>query len=149
MDSQASTDLEEIQQLKARYFRLMDQKQWNEWRECFTEDVAAVYEGPPRLNKGDDPERIALKGRAELVEGVRGLLRNVISVHQGFMPELALTSSTTATGVWAMFDYLRLPRCTFKGWGHYHEEYVKQDGQWRIKKIHLTRLHVEETWEGI
>ena len=81
--------------------------------------------------------------------GVSGLLTDdVVSIHQGFMPEIQLTSSTSATGMWAMFDYLRLPRCTFKGWGHYNEDYVKEADQWRIKKIHLTRLHTEEVWQS-
>lgn len=149
MNREAAQDLEEIRQLKARYFRLMDTKAWTAWAECFCEDVVAVYEGPPRLSQDDDAEKIAITGRKDLVAGVPSLLReDVISVHQGFMPELELTSDTTAVGVWAMFDYLRLPRGTFKGWGHYHEEYEKGSDGWQIKKIHLTRLHTEEVWYG-
>lgn len=145
----AASDLEAIRQLKARYFRLMDTKQWAKWEDCFTEDVSAVYEGVPRLSQEDEYERFALSGRRELVAGVMGLLReDVISIHQGFMPELELTGPATATGIWAMYDYLRLPRCTFQGWGHYHEEYAKQGDQWRIAKIHLTRLHTEEVWQS-
>jgi len=30
---------------KARYFRLMDQKRWDEWREVFTEDVTGSITG--------------------------------------------------------------------------------------------------------
>lgn len=142
-------DLEDIRQLKARYFRLMDTKQWTQWADCFCKDVSAAYEGPPRQSQEDDADKIALEGRANLVEGVSGLLgAEVKSVHQGFMPELELTSETTAKGIWAMYDFLRLPRCTFQGWGHYHEEYEKEGGRWRIKKIHLTRLHTEEVWFG-
>ena len=144
-------DFEAIRQLKARYFRLMDTKQWDDWADCFCDDVTAVYEGAPRANKDDDPEKIALQGKETLVKGVPSLLApNVKSMHQGFMPELELTSETTATGIWAMYDYLRLPKCTFQGWGHYHETYRKEaDGKWRIASIHLTRVHVEETWQGI
>ncbi len=31
-------DIEQIKQLKARYFRLMDTKDWAAWRELFTDD---------------------------------------------------------------------------------------------------------------
>ena len=41
---------------KARDFRLMDQKQWDEWREVFTEDVTAVYQGAPRRGSDDMTE---------------------------------------------------------------------------------------------
>lgn len=142
-------DLEAIRQLKARYFRLMDTKQWDDFGTLFTEDVVAIYEGPPRVNKEDDPAVFSCDGRATLVAGVKGLLSTSLSVHQGFMPEITFQSDTEATGIWAMFDYLRLPKCSFKGWGHYHEEYAKEEGTWKIKRIHLTRLHVEETWEGV
>ena len=68
------------------------------------------------------------------------------SIHQGFMPEIELMSATTAKAVWSMHDYVRLPTCNFKGWGHYHEDYVKQQDGWKLKKIYLTRLHTEEEW---
>ena len=35
------------------------------------------------------------------------------------------------------------PQKGFYGYGHYHETYVKQAGQWRIKKTELTRLRVD------
>ena len=138
-------DVEAIRQLKARYFRLMDTQQWDFFPECFTADVSALYEGAPRASK-DLPCDIEITGRDALVDGIRSLMTGAKSIHQGYMPEIELTSATTARGVWSMFDDVRLPTCHFKGWGHYHEDYVKEDGQWKLKKIHLTRLHTEEEW---
>ena len=43
-------EIEQIKQLKARYFRHMDTRVWEEWRKCFTADVVATYDGPPRLD---------------------------------------------------------------------------------------------------
>ena len=140
-------EIEEIKKVKARYFRLMDQKRWNEWRELFTEDVVAVYHGAPRGNQNEEQAALRCEGREHLVTKVSSLLANVISMHHGHMPEIELTSPTTATGVWAMFDYLRFPASTLKGYGHYEEDYVKEAGAWRIKRILLTRLHCDETWE--
>ena len=145
MDMQQLDDLEAIRQLKSRYFRLMDTQQWEAWQDCFTVDISAFYEGAPRA-RPDLPTDIGCEGRAALVAGVSGLMQGAVSMHQGFMPEIEPTSATTAQAVWAMFDYVRLPTCHFKGWGHYHEDYVKINGAWKLKKIHLTRLHTEETW---
>jgi len=138
-------DLEAIRQLKARYFRLMDTQQFDDWHTCFTDDISALYEGAPR--RADDlPTDIEISGCAALVDGVRGLLTGAQSIHEGYMPEITLTSETTATGIWLMHEQVHLPTCNFQGWGHYHEEYVKEDGQWKIWKIHLTRMRTEEEW---
>ena len=143
MTLEQMNDLEAIRQLKARYFRLMDTQQWDPWTNCFTANVWASYEGAPRANP-QLPTTVTLEGRAQLVKGVSSLLTGAKSVHQGFMPELELTSATTARGIWAMFDYVMLPTCEFKGWGHYHEDYVKEGTAWKITRIHLTRLHTSE-----
>ncbi|MDC3159990.1 nuclear transport factor 2 family protein, partial [Pseudomonadota bacterium] len=115
------------------------------WPKLFTDDIHAIYEGAPRPS-ADDPRDIEIRGCDKLVEGVRTLMKGAQSIHQGFMPELTIISDDYAKGVWSMFDYVMLPTCHFKGWGHYFEEYQKNDGVWQIKKIHLTRLHTEETW---
>ena len=145
MTSDQHNDLEAIRQLKARYFRLMDTQQWDRLRECFAADISALYEGAPRASE-DLPRDIEIAGCDALVDGIRTLLTGAKSIHQGYMPEIELTSPTTAHGVWSMFDNVHLPTCNFKGWGHYHEDYVKEDGRWKMKKIHLTRLHTEEEW---
>jgi hypothetical protein len=62
------------------------------------------------------------------------------------MPEIDVTSPTTATGVWAMEDMLRWPTgMELHGFGHYHETYEKVEGRWRIKRSELTRLRMDIT----
>ena len=127
----------EIHKLKALYFRLMDEKRWDEWAEVFTEDFVGVYDGPhPQLR---------FEGRDQLVTENRKILATAKTVHHGHMPEIEITSATTATGIWAMYDYVELPEFTLHGYGHYHDEYVKQGGRWRIKATRLTRLRCDVT----
>jgi hypothetical protein len=71
----------------------------------------------------------------------RKLLASAVTVHHGHMPEIAITGADTATGIWSMVDVVRLG-AGFRGYGHYHEEYVKQAGRWRIRRLRLTRLDV-------
>jgi hypothetical protein len=146
MDLSTVEALEQIKQLKARYFRLVDHKRWAEWGELFTEDVTAVYENAPKDRPNDGLPGLQCTGRTTLVEAVTHALSKVLSVHQGFMPEIEIISPTTARGIWAMFDYLRLPDCIFKGYGHYEEEYVKEASGWKIKSVVLTRLHCDIQW---
>ncbi|MGE0822909.1 MAG: nuclear transport factor 2 family protein [Candidatus Binatia bacterium] len=146
MTQQNLEEREKIAQLKARYFRLMDQKRWDEWKEVFTEDVVAVYHGVPGSSRREGLTELRCEGRADLVAKVGGFLSKGISIHHGHMPELELTSATTATGIWAMVDYLLFPHFTLTGYGHYEEGYIKEGSTWKIKKILLTRLHCDLIW---
>ncbi len=127
--------IEEIKQLKARYFRCMDTKDWAGFEAVFTE--AAVMDMAEEA--GD-----VVHGAAEIAAYVRGHVDPVVTVHHGHMPEITLTSSSTATGIWAMEDVLRWPEGgplgAMHGFGHYHETYERVHGEWQIATLRLTRL---------
>jgi hypothetical protein len=130
----ALLEIESIKQLKARYCRHLDAKDWEAWRGVFADDfVSDTSEAGGEVIVGADKFLAYIKktlGKASQV-----------TVHQVHAPEVELTSATTARGTWALNDIVRLlPALTLNGYGHYHETYEKSDGQWRIKTSKLTRL---------
>jgi len=132
-------DIEAIKQLKARYFRLMDTKDWDAFRDLFTSDVVVDVSG--------DVSAI-YEGVDAFLAMLLPALSNVETVHHGHMPEIEITSPTSATGIWAMEDRLRFaddaPISTLHGFGHYHDTYRKSgDGSWRIASTRLTRLRTD------
>ena len=130
-------DVEAIKQLKARYCRTMDTKDWAAMREVFTDDV----ESDTTSSGGE-----VIVGGDTFVTYLQGVVGDVVTVHHCHMPEIELTSPTSATGVWAMEDMLRWPDGTeLHGFGHYHETYEKVDGRWRIARLLLTRLRTDVT----
>jgi SnoaL-like domain len=132
-------DLYEIQLLKARYLRYMDTKQWDEWRQLFTEDLEYYID----VSWRPESTTPTFKGADELLAYMSKSLPSKITVHQCHMPEIEFVDENTATGVWALFSWTDEPSRNFavKNYGHYHERYVRgDDGKWRIASIHLTRL---------
>jgi ketosteroid isomerase-like protein len=129
-------DVEAIRQLKARYFRTMDTKDWDGLAAVFAADVVIDMTG-----EGAG----VTHGVAEYMPFLRQHIEAVTTVHHGHMPEIQLTSPTTATGIWAMEDELWWPPDSpihhMHGYGHYHETYEKTADGWRIKSMTLSRLH--------
>ena len=131
-------DIEQIKQLKARYFRLMDTRQWDDWGLVFATNCVMEVPEADMVNNG----------RAEIVTNVSTALIGARTAHHGHMPEIEITGDGTARGVWAMFDYVEWPeqdgtRFGLQGYGHYREEYVREDGEWRIARIRLERLRID------
>ena len=128
-------DIEAIKQLKARYFRTLDTKDWEAYRQVFTDDVVID-------TSESGGERI--EGADAFLEYLGTALAGTTTVHQGHMPEISLTSDTTATGIWALHDIVIWANgMRLDGFGHYHETYVKDADTWRIASCKLTRLHVD------
>jgi len=128
-------DLEAIRSLKARYFRTMDTKDWDAMRQVFVDDVVI-----DTSEAGGD----VVRGADEFMSFLRGALDGTVTVHQGHMPEINLTSEATATGIWALNDIVIWPNgMRLDGYGHYYETYEKGADGWRIKSSKLTRLHVD------
>ena len=135
--------IEDIKQLKARYFYCLDHKDWDGWRrDVFTSDASMdVQEVSPKPYVGIET----------ILEFLIPVLAGVKTIHHGHMPIIELTSPSTAKGIWAMEDVLFWPEGRggnvhgasgrVHGYGHYHETYELTVGGWRIKTLRLTRLH--------
>jgi uncharacterized protein (TIGR02246 family) len=135
VESNKLEDIEQIKQLKARYFRTMDTKDWTGMRQVFADDVVMdTSEAGGNYVEGADA----------FLEFLASALAGTVTVHQGHMPEIELMSDTTARGIWALQDTIWWPDSSvMHGYGHYHETYEKIQGDWKIKSSRLTRLKVE------
>lgn len=130
-------DIEAIKQLKARYCRLLDTKDWDGFRQVFADDVVVDSTG-----SGGQ----VITGADTFLAFVSTNLAERVTVHHCHTPEIALTSPSSATGIWAMEDRVSFTDGReLSGFGHYHETYGKADGTWRITTSTLTRLRMNIT----
>ncbi|MCB2076724.1 MAG: nuclear transport factor 2 family protein [Novosphingobium sp.] len=130
--------IEDIEQLKAKYWYALDYQNWDMWRdEVWTPDAELHVDAELKFRVGP---------RDAMIETVKEQFRDQVSVHHGHTPIIEITSPTTATGIWAMEDRLYRGKSHVQGpgfvlgFGHYHETYVKLDIGWRIRTSRLTRL---------
>lgn len=170
--------IEEIKQLKARYFRCMDQKDWDAFEKVFCPDVLfdlreAIFARDPHtreiMKSGDiqiREEQIVesewlQRGAANVRRWEETILTGVVTVHQGHMPEIEITSPITAHGYWTLEHLLRFPKRNayadiwwlpdnapfheYQGYGLYDETYERLDGRWLIKTLKLTHFRVDIT----
>jgi hypothetical protein len=143
------TAIEDIKQMKARYFRCVDSKDWHDFADLFTPNAEFHSTWAPTAEGG------IIRGNQEIAKVIGGQMDDLVSVHHGFMPEIEVTSATTANGIWAMEDILKRPggegvrrsggsgTWSMHGFGHYHETYEKIDGQWRIASLKVNRIRLE------
>lgn len=133
-------DIEAIKQVKARYLRTVDEKDWEGFRGVFTDDVVwDTRSTGAQLVTGADAVR----------DFVKENLDPALCVHHCHMPEIELISPTTATGIWASEDLIRWPDGReLHGYGHYRETYEKIDGNWFIKTLVFTETRADFTETG-
>ena len=132
-------EIELIKRLKYRYVRCLDQKLWDEMATCFTADATAAYSGG----------HYTYEGRDAILEFLSTSMASeqFLSSHRVHHPEIDLTGPGTATGVWALEDYVIINDfdVTIHGAAFYDDEYVKVDGEWKIRSTGYRRTF-EEMW---
>jgi len=131
-------EIEAIRKLKARYFRYLDTKLWDKMVGCFTADaVLAEHE-----------RNILVEGGTAIIEFLRqGLgVDHIVTVHHGHNAEIEIASDTTASAMWALNDYLfnRQTSKGTRGYGYYEDEYVKEKGEWKIRRTVVRHVHKEK-----
>jgi hypothetical protein len=135
--------IEAIRDLKARYCRLADQKQWDQFGRLFAPDAKARFLGP------DGTVRIEIEGDRAIAETIGSRVGDNLPVHHVFSAEFDIQSDTEARATWAMEDWMFQPDGkeaewrTMHGLGHYHESYKKIDGRWVIHTLEQTRLRLD------
>jgi hypothetical protein len=145
--------IEEIKQLKARYFRFLDTKDWAGMATIFTDDAvfdARTANSVSGVGEGDAAASNdwVYEGGSVIVDFIREVTQPLTTAHHGHCHEIEILSETDARGVIAMEDVIwDAPGAggqkVLHGWGHYHEEYRRgQGGRWQIRRSRLTRLNV-------
>ena len=139
--------IEEIKQLKARYFRTMDTRDWAGMAQVFCRDAkfdcSEGFHYTPLGGTPIGPKGPVTHGREAIMAWISDAFAGQTSVHHGHCHEVTIDSETEAHGVIAMADLIFGPDRTtllVNAAGHYHERYRFEDGAWRIAETKLTRL---------
>ena len=130
--------LEEIRQLKYRYLRAVDTKDWDLLADTLSEDATADY-GTPTYG---GPLR--LTGRDGIVAFMReNLGPTIITVHAAGQPEIDVDGDT-ATGTWGFQDTVIATehQVVIQGAAFYEDTYRRDpDGRWRISHTGYQRTY--------
>lgn len=128
-------DREAIREVKARYCRLIDTKQWEQWRLVFADD-ARIERASRDWTDADG-----------LVADIARRFADAVTVHQVSSPEIVFSGPDSAQVIWAMFDQIERvvdgDRTGMVGYGHYEETYRRVDGEWKIAFLRLARLRAD------
>lgn len=128
-----------IGKVKARYCRMLDTKDWAGLSALLTEDFV--------LDVSEGSSLPVIRGREMALQQVQSSIGTARTVHHVHMPEIDLHGDE-AHVIWAMQDRVvwQAPRrgmMSITGFGHYHERYIRQNGEWKIAALRLTRLHID------
>ena len=123
-DTERLLAIEEIKQVKARYFRCMDMKDWADFTAVFAPDATVDY-APEAADSSD----WKASGAANVVALVRKVVGPAVSIHHGHMAEVEVTSRARRMRSSRWRNLIFWPEGsrykTLHGWGHYHETYEK------------------------
>lgn len=144
--------IEEIRQVKAKYFRGVDTEDGDLVRSILAADCALDYRGcctDPKSGTDFMPAmNVFLNGRESWISGAFAKA-GITSVHQGHQAEIEITGVSSAKAIWAMTDRLYMPPGAaygvMRGFGYYHETYVREADGWKIATLKIERLRVEAT----
>jgi hypothetical protein len=129
--------MEQIKLVKYRYFRYLDLKQWDDIATLFVPEATCAYSAGA----------YAYEGRDAIVEFFRKSMgrETFLSSHKAHHPEITLTGPDTATGIWALEDWVVDTQweLDIRGAAFYEDDYVKRDGEWKILRTAYKRVMEE------
>ena len=115
-------DIRAICELKYRYLRTLDSKDWDAFEQCFVPEATGDYNG------------LVFDDRAALVAYMReNLGEGLVTLHQAHHPEIAVDGDA-ATGGWYLYDRVIVEAFSFmlEGGALYSDRYVRTPEGWRV-----------------
>lgn len=131
--------IERIKQVKHRYLRGLDTKDWALVESCLTDDATASYGGGA----------VVLDDRDQIMTFLRDSMgaETFLSSHRCGQAEIALDGDgRTATGTWALEDHVILEDLDIgvHGAAFYEDTYARgDDDEWRIATTGYLRTYEE------
>lgn len=147
--------IEQIKQVKSRYFRAIDQKDPELLKSVLSEEVTLDYSesmhDPATGYKPKVPIPAATLPTEKAVKVILSALSNNITVHQGTCPDITVIDEHNATAIWSMQDKVFYKedegkyRQIVAGFGYYYDSYKYENGSWKITSTRSTRLWADIT----
>src|SRR5210317_1438572 len=132
-------DIEEIKNLKHRYFRAIDMADFDLLDNIFSQDITIDYRG--------GTYRWESEGKETIKESLRHAFHNqTAAMHTAHHPEIEVRSESEAVGKWYLQDIFYnfdLGSVT-QGTALYEDKYTKIDNQWLIQHSEYDRI-----WEHV
>tara|TARA_B100001142_G_scaffold1960_1_gene2179 strand:+ start:61 stop:579 length:519 start_codon:yes stop_codon:yes gene_type:complete len=132
-------DIEEIKNLKHRYFRAIDMADFDLLDNVFSQDITIDYRG--------GTYRWESEGKETIKESLKHAFHNqTAAMHTAHHPEIEVLSNIKATGKWYLQDIFYnfdLGSIT-QGTALYVDKYIKEDDQWLIQHSEYDRI-----WEKV
>ena len=132
--------LREIEELKYRYLRFLDQKRWDDLGELLLPDCVSSYADGHHY----------YEGREAIVSFLReNLPPERVTTHHCHHPEIELVGDDEATGTWALEDVVIDKELKFviRGAAFYADRYRRGADGWRIASTGYERIY--ETYEPL
>lgn len=145
MEIQLLEDENEIENLQRIFGFYIDKHQWTQAADLFA-DNATLEQGGSGV----------YAGKARILEyfrqlGAEGPQEGILNDHMQLQPVVHVSPDGTAKGRWHHFSQeAQLDVSHFWGTGIYENEYLKEDGVWKISKLHLystMRTPVDDGWQ--
>lgn len=130
--------LEDIRQLKHRYFNACDMKEVEVIRQCFAPGEVLIDFGP--LGRFNDRDSfVALYQELACHE-------RMIDLHHGSNPEIELHGDSEASARWALYYFNQDGEtgATRQLGGQYQDRYCRIDGHWLMVETVFHRLSLVE-----
>ena len=137
--------IEDIRQLKSRYFHACDNKQPEVVRECFPEGKVELRYG--RIGEFSDRDQMVA------VFSELACQDHIVEMHHGQNPRIEVLDADNATGNWGLYYYLidtRQQTVTQLA-GFYDDAYIRTDDRWQIARSHyeVTSTQIFDLSEGL